>query len=82
MNGLGPIYVWLWFAWGAAFAIIEGSALYLRKYWPNRAHDSGGTLSELVWRFVGENQRLHKIRYLALVLFLAWLVVHFLVGGF
>lgn len=67
-----------WAAWAAAFVVIEGVALY-RK-------DKSDTLSEQVWRIFHtaqgqEKTKTTQARRAVLVMFLAWLVAHFLTGG-
>lgn len=82
LNGLGTIYTIFWFLFLTIFLVIEFSALYFRKYVPNRTHDSGGTLSELVWRFTGAaNHHVSKSRSGIVLLFMVWLTYHFLFGG-
>lgn len=67
-----------WAAWAGAFVVIEGIAL-TRK-------DKNDTLSEQVWR-IFHTQRGQKVtkttqaRRAVLVMFLSWLVAHFLSGG-
>ncbi|QMP84495.1 hypothetical protein HUN43_00002 [Streptomyces phage Endor1] len=67
-----------WVAWIAAFAVIEGVALYRKQ--------KGDTLSEHVWKWFHTERGQQKTkttqaRRAVLVMFLAWLVVHFLSGG-
>lgn len=68
-------FTWAWIWWGAMFLVIEGLAL-LNK-------DKGDTLSEHVWSWFSIKNKGPgwKWRRLALVAFLAWLVLHFLTGG-
>lgn len=66
-----------WFAWIAAFGVIEGIAL-ARK----RQQD---TLSWHVWAWFGIKRHTPppgslRIRRLALLTFLAWLAAHFITG--
>ena len=76
---LAPVYKWLWYAWGALFLVIELSALWLRKKYPD-TNRTGGTLSELFWRNIRtyDNHK-HYVHY-AIVAAL-WLVLtyHFFV---
>ncbi|MGA5019264.1 hypothetical protein ACPCAA_17830 [Streptomyces griseoincarnatus] len=67
-----------WAAWAGAFVVIEGIALYRRQ--------PGDTLSEQVWRIFHtargqKTTRTTQARRAALVMFLGWLVAHFLTGG-
>lgn len=64
-----------WLLWGLAFLVIEGVALF------NAKRDD--TLSEHVWRWFSIRKRSKgwQARRFALVAFLAWLVLHFLTGG-
>ncbi|WJN62622.1 hypothetical protein [Streptomyces phage phiScoe10] len=67
-----------WAAWAGAFVVIEGIALY-RK-------DKNDTLSEQVWRIFHTQRGQQKTkttqaRRAVLVMFLCWLVAHFLSGG-
>lgn len=61
-----PFTKW-WLLWGAAFAVIEGTAIVQRQ------HHAGGTLSSLVWRFT--QRRRQKTLFM-----LGWalLTVHFI----
>ena len=65
----------IWVAWIGAFLVIEGIAL-VRK-------ERGDTLSENVWRWFSIKDRKpgYKTRRFVLLTFLAWLVTHFLTGG-
>ncbi|MDM4718429.1 hypothetical protein QTQ03_02035 [Micromonospora sp. WMMA1363] len=67
----------LWIGWLAAFAIVEGIALF------NKQPDD--TLSEHVWKWfaVGSSQPTGwtRLRRFALLAFMAWLTLHFLTGG-
>lgn len=68
------IWTWLWIAWGAAFAVIEGAALL------NDAR--GDTLSEHFRRWFSTDTRLGRTAWLAVSgLFFAWFVVHIAVAG-
>ncbi|AWY07568.1 hypothetical protein SEA_YOSIF_4 [Streptomyces phage Yosif] len=67
-----------WAAWAGAFVVIEGIAL-ARK-------DKNDTLSEQVWRIFHTKRgqvptKTTQARRAVLVMFLAWLVAHFLSGG-
>ena len=64
-----------WLAWLAAFAAIEGPAVFNKT--------PGDTLSEHVWQWfaIKTKPKGYKQRRLALLLFLAWLATHFLSGG-
>ncbi|AFV51323.1 hypothetical protein FDG66_gp03 [Streptomyces phage phiCAM] len=67
-----------WVAWIAAFAVIEGVALYRKQ--------PGDTLSEHIWAWFHtakgqQKTKTTQARRAVLVMFLAWLVVHFLSGG-
>jgi hypothetical protein len=64
-----------WILWLAMFAVIELPAILNR--------DKGDTLSEHVWAWfaVKGKPRGWQWRRLTLIVFLAWLVVHFISGG-
>ena len=64
-----------WLIWLAAFLVLEGKAIFNRV--PN------DTLSAHLWRWfaIKGKPRLWQARRLALLLGLAWLVVHLLTGG-
>lgn len=64
-----------WVFWIAMFAVIEGAAI-VRK-------ERGDTLSEHVWRWfsVADKPRGYKMRRFVLLVFLVWLIVHLLTGG-
>ncbi|WP_432006316.1 hypothetical protein [Streptomyces parvus] len=67
-----------WAAWAGAFVVIEGIAL--------RRKAKNDTLSEQVWRIfhTAQGQKKTKTtqaRRAVLVMFLAWLVAHFMSGG-
>lgn len=76
-----------WAGWVIYFAIVEGLALANSK--------GGDTASEHVWLFLGidrstvgtPNAGRHpsgwtRLRRFAVLAFLAWLVAHFLTGGY
>lgn len=88
-------FTWTWIAWGLAFAVIEGIALYRSA--------PGDTLSEHVWVWLGigketpeeilERAQGHKghrsvrfpgtavrIRRIILISFFPWLILHFTTG--
>jgi hypothetical protein len=64
-----------WVLWIAAFGALEGPALLNQT--------KGDTLSEHVWTWFAVTDTSHATRWrrLALLTFLAWLVVHLLGGG-
>ncbi len=73
-------WTWAWLGWGAYFAVVEGMALYRSK--------PGDTLSEHIWAWFGTAagtgrpaNAWARIRRVVLLGFLAWLVTHFLTGG-
>jgi hypothetical protein len=73
-------YTIAWLAWLAAFAVIEGRALFNKS--------PGDTLSEHVWRWfstqngsTGSPTGLIRLKRFGLLAFLAWLSAHFLTGG-
>lgn len=78
-------WTYAWLAWLAAFAVIEGAALFNKK--------DGDTLSEHVWKWFATSKKAHakegteqpkgtvRIRRFALLAGMAWLTVHFLTGG-
>lgn len=68
-------YTWAWIAWLVYFCVVEGIAIVDKK--------DGDTLSEYVWAWFsikgkGKHWRWRRI---ALLGFMAWLLVHFLTGG-
>lgn len=75
------VWTWAWAGWALYFAVVEGMALANSR--------AGDTLSEHVWAFIGSSwlagrqpsgwTRLRRFLTLA---FLAWLVAHFLTGGY
>ncbi len=67
-----PFTKW-WLAWGAAFTVIELSAIRKRSKYP------GGTLSSLVWRFSDRKNPIRRRLFLA-----GWLTLslHFLLHWF
>lgn len=69
------IYTWLWIGWLVVFVLIEGAALLHKPY--------GDTLSEHVWHWAGISGkgRFVKLRRLALLIVVTWLLVHMLTGG-
>ncbi len=77
------IWSWLWIVWLLSFAVIEGIALF------NGEKDD--TLSEHVWKWfaIGRNGEDRpkvtgsvRARRFILLAFMAWLLVHFITGGF
>lgn len=77
-------WTWLWLGWGVYFLAVEAAALYDSK--------PGNTLSEHIWLWLGTQRRRPgeperqrsgwtQLRRVLLLAFLAWLVVHFLTGG-
>jgi hypothetical protein len=60
-------FTYAWLAWGGAFAVIEGAAIWHRSRTP------GGTLSSLVWRF-----QQHPVRKTLFVVGWSVLSLHFL----
>ncbi len=69
------VYTISWLVWIAAFLVVEGLAL--------RTKVPGATLSSHVWLWfaIKSPGKQWRLRRLALVAFLAWLVLHFLTGG-
>ena len=66
-----------WLGWGGYFAIVEAKALLNDK--------TGDTLSEHIWRWFAvkdSNAANAKVRRTGLLVGLAWLVTHFMTGGF
>ena len=68
-------YTLAWVLWWAAFFIIEGKALADKK--------PGGTLSEHLWDWfsVNEKGRAWRLRRILMIGILAWLCLHFILGG-
>ncbi|MCY0933642.1 hypothetical protein [Streptomyces sp. H34-S4] len=67
-----------WAAWAGTFVVIEGIALSRKR--------KNDTLSEQVWKVFHTSQGQQKTkttqaRRAVLVMFLAWLVAHFMTGG-
>jgi hypothetical protein len=76
-------WTWAWIGWGVYFAVVEGVALFDSK--------PGNTLSEHFWLWMGYDATgagarrpsgWTRLRRFLLLAFLAWLVAHFLTGGF
>lgn len=73
------VWTWAWAGWAAYFLAVEGWALYRSK--------PGDTLSEHVWAFLGAGRGGRqpsgwtRARRFLVLAFLAWLVAHFLTGG-
>lgn len=68
-------YTWGWMIWIGLFLVLESVAIVDK--------DPGDTFSEHVWKWFaikGKGKGV-KIRRLILVLFLTWLVIHLLTGG-
>lgn len=73
--------LWAWLGWAAYFLVVEIIAI--------RRSARGDTLSEHVWAWLGANARgAHRpptfwawLRRLVILLFLTWLVVHLVTGG-
>jgi len=57
----------LWLGWGIMFAVIEGTALWSQS---SKKVKSNGTLSALVWRFIGPGHPKRRV-FLAV----GWLVL-------
>ena len=70
------LFTLLWVGWIGAFAAIEGAALMRRRA-------NAETLSGKVWTWFGIKGKPagYRARRFALLTFLAWLVAHFLTGG-
>lgn len=72
-----------WLVWLAYFVVVEGMALFNSK--------PGDTLSEHVWAWFGtavkpgqsgrQRSGWTQLRRFALLAFMAWLLVHFITGG-
>ncbi len=75
---LRPVFTWIWVAMGAAALLVELVALFSRP--------EGGTLSEHVWKLLKvDDARPTAAVWVgrgALLVFLAWLIPHFLCGWF
>lgn len=70
------LFTWLWIGWIIAFVVIEGLALLWAKRMDDKNPDTkydGGTLSELVWRFI---KRYSLVTFLFAGFWL-WLTLHF-----
>ncbi|MEU6056973.1 hypothetical protein [Streptomyces sp. NPDC047097] len=75
------IWSWTWIVWLGAFCAIEGKALANRT--------EGDTLSEHIWTWfstsrsaaAGQPSGWVRLRRFSLLAFLAWLLAHFLSGG-
>jgi hypothetical protein len=72
---MNTTYTVLWLLWLLGFVVIEGAAL--------RDKRRGDTLSEHVWTWfcMRGTGRFAKLRRVALISFLIWLLVHFVGGG-
>ncbi len=64
-----------WLVWIVMFLAIEGLAIFRKE--------KGDTLSEHVWNWfaIKDKPRGYKMRRFALLVFMSWLLVHFLTGG-
>jgi hypothetical protein len=75
---LRPVFTWIWVALGSASLIVELVALLSSR--------PGGTLSEHVWRIIKvDDPRPSTAVWVgrgALLLFLAWLIPHFMLSWF
>lgn len=75
---LRPVFTWIWAALGAAALVTELIALFSRP--------AGGTLSEHVWTLLKvDDPRPTAAVWVGrgvLLVFLAWLIPHFLCGWF
>ena len=76
------VWSWLWAGWLGAFAVIEGLALANKE--------KGDTLSEHAWRWFSTERTAAKegqptgwvrLRRFTLLAGMAWLLTHFLTGG-
>lgn len=69
-------YTWAWLGWIMMFFVIEVPAI--------RDKRKGDTLTEHVrrWGSIGFKKKGWRARRLALLAFMAWLALHFLVDGF
>lgn len=74
------LWTWAWIGWGVYFACVEGVALFNKE--------TGDTLSEHVWAFLGYKERQvgpptgsQRLRRFLTLAGLVWLVVHLLTGG-
>lgn len=72
------IWTYLWIGWGAAFAVIEGVALYRDKVDPNTA----GTLSEHLRLWFHVNTKVGRTIWLAFSagFFVMWFIPHIAFG--
>jgi len=61
----------LWLCWGVVFLVIEGTALWSKI---SKKSKGNGTLSALVWRFIGPG---HVFRRIGLALGWVVLTSHF-----
>lgn len=66
------IYTILWLLWGAAFVLVEGSAIF--------SHKAGNTLSETIWRWFSVKGGSWTWKRFVLLGFLAWLLIHLVFG--
>lgn len=71
------LWGWLWVAWGAAFAVIEGVAI-----WRDREKDGVRTLSDHLVKWFSTKQKRGRTVWLVVSgCFFAWFVVHIAVPG-
>lgn len=69
-------FTWLWIGWLGVFVVVEGIALF------NKREDD--TLSHHIWKWFSlkdETGRFAKLRRTIFLGFMAWLVAHFVTGG-
>lgn len=75
---LRPVFSWIWVALGTVALVTELVALFSKR--------EGGTLSEHVWRVlrVGDSRPTTAViaGRVILLVFLSWLIPHFLCGWF
>lgn len=74
------IFTALWLLWLVYFLVVEGFALFKSS--------PGATLSAHVWAWFGTDTKNRsnrsgwaRLRKLALLAFMVWLLVHFMTGG-
>jgi hypothetical protein len=74
-QGRGVTFTIAWLIWILQFVAIEGVALCNKQ--------PGDTLSEHVWDWasIKDKGAGWRLRRVGLLMFLAWLVAHFLTGG-
>jgi hypothetical protein len=79
-TALMQTYYPLWLTWLGMFLVVEFSALFLRKKYPD-VNNNGGTFSELVWWAIRGKRWPHRAAFVVLLGFFIDLGFHFFIGS-